>query len=103
MRSDSWQIEKDFVPADLKEAAELARGIREAGHGKATAAGIVSWTIEKSFGRDVLDSATRARYRKILVALNGNYPVPPRRRKGDVTPPLLSRRSSLSSRLAEAA
>lgn len=81
MRSDSWQIEKDFVPATLEEAAELSHAIRNGGHGKATATSIVGWLIEKQFGRDPLDSATRARYRKVLASLNGDYPGPSRRRR----------------------
>lgn len=85
MRSDSWQLEKDFVPATLKEAAELSRAIRAHGHGKSTASSIVGWLIEKRFGSDPLDSATRARYRKVLASLNGDYPHRPRR-KGEQSP-----------------
>lgn len=94
MRSDSWQIERDFVPETLEDAAELSRAIREAGKGKATAISIVGWLIEKREGRDPLDSATRARYRKVLASLNGSYPGPGRRQRADVTPPLLRSPSS---------
>lgn len=100
MRSDSWQIEREFVPTSLAAAAELSRSIREAGHGKAKAASIVGWLIEKDHGRDPLDSATRAAYRKILASLDGSYPGPKPGRRVSPTPPFVRSPRSLPADLA---
>lgn len=106
MRSDSWQIEKDFVPATLEEAAELRRALVDRGLlSPAEASGLVGWQLEKAFdGVDHTSKTTRAKYRKALKALNGSYPGPGPRKRVDVTPPLLRRRrSALRAPLAPAA
>ena len=103
MRSDSWQVERDFVPATLEEAAELRRAIITAGHGPAVASAIVGWLLEKSHeGIDRSGQPTRARYRRVLASLNGSYPGPRPRKRADVTPPLLRRRRSEAPELEAA-
>jgi hypothetical protein len=72
MRTDAWQIERAFVPENVREAAVLRRAILDQGHGQATANAIVGWLI----GRDQEDAdkaggSVRSRYRKVLESLPG--------------------------------
>ena len=102
MRSDSWQLEKEFVPSSLEEAAELRRALVSVGGASPTeAAGILGWLLAKYFDEiDTTGKATRARYRKVLASLNGSYPGPRRGQKGTVTPPYLRRARSRAPELA---
>jgi hypothetical protein len=100
MRSDSWQIEKDFVPEDLEEAAALQRAVVGLGKRRATAAALVGWLIEKKSGTDSADSATRSSYRRILEELDHKLPGGPRK-PGER--PIMYRRPITSSRRREPA
>jgi hypothetical protein len=78
MRSDSWRVEKQFVPTSLEETVRLRRALIEiAGQAPAEAAGNVVWILEKAYeGKDRATATTKARYRKALAKLVGLYPGP---------------------------
>ena len=87
MRSDAWQVEKDFVPETLEDVLALQRAIEASGYSHEDALRIPGWILRKNAGEDRISAPTRARYRRILRALNGNYPGPRPRKRADVTPP----------------
>jgi len=82
VRSDSWQVEKRFVPRDLEEAQELREVLIAAGNSAAIANGIVGWLLDKALS-DVDRTAlqTRTDYRKVLAELDGRWPPKKRRRR----------------------
>jgi hypothetical protein len=74
--------EIDYLPRTVRDVAELHECLVAAGQTPAVASGISSWLARKAAGHpDLTDSATRARYRKILAALEGWPPGPTGRRR----------------------
>jgi hypothetical protein len=77
MRTDAWQVERDWVPADgpdlapaIVQAARLRRAIVQADYPPALAAGIVAWLLERSHDEsDHTSPSVRSRYRRVLESL----------------------------------
>lgn len=70
MRSDSWQIEADFVPETLDGAVELHDQLIAAGNSRAFAAGLVMWlTTRAASGKDTVNGVSRSAYRRALAEL----------------------------------
>lgn len=72
--------EAEHLPESVEDAAVLYDRLIEAGHSPSVALAISGWTTIKATGRpDPTNSATRARYRKILAELEPIDAPPPDR------------------------
>ena len=97
MRTDAWQVERDFVPENIREAAVLRRAVIDAGYPPKTANGLVGWLLGRAVeDQDGTSNSTRSAYRRVLEGLPGGPRKPGER-------PIMYRRSVTSSRRREAA
>lgn len=79
MRTDAWQVERDWVPEDgpdlapaIVQAARLRRAIVSEGYSQATANALVGWLIGRhQDDSDATNNVTRSRYRRVLESLPG--------------------------------